>query len=74
MANIKFSKGSIKFNKRNATFSIPIGLAKQLYADANGKQDVYFSVVNNILQASVAVPDVFIPPVILKKEFFIPQK
>lgn len=74
MSSIKFTKGEIKINKKNATITIPIGIAKQLYDKANGTKDMYFTVNNGVLQASVEYPNISIPPMILNKNIFIPQK
>ncbi len=74
MANIKFLKGSIRFNKKSASFTIPIGVAKQLYDKPKGKQDAYFTVIGGVLQASVGIPNISIPQMILKPELFVPQK
>lgn len=71
---IKFTKGSIKFNKRDATVKIPLGLAKQLYEKAGGDCPVYLTVTNGILQCSPKVPDVIIPMIHLDKQYFVPHK
>ena len=74
MNQIKFTKGAIRFNKKEATISIPIGIAKELYADATGTKDVFFSVIGGVLQASVGIPDCSIPSLVLNKDLFMPQK
>ena len=74
MSQIKFTKGKIKFTKKNATIKLPLGVAKQLYEKLEGEQDVFFSVTNGILQASIQTPDCVIPSFNLKAEYFAPAK
>ena len=73
MAQIKFIKGSIKFSKRHATVKIPLSLAKQLYK-GNDNEESFATVINGILQISTKVPDVVIPMIDLKEQYFVPQK
>ncbi len=72
--NIIFKKGKIKFNKKSASFTIPIGVAKQLYDKPEGKQDVFVTVTGNVIQLSIKVPDCVIPVMVLEPKQWIPQK
>ena len=72
MPKIQFTKTKIKLNKRNATVSIPLGLAKELYGDTT-EQEGFITVINGVIQISSKKPDVVIPTMVLEKEYFVPQ-
>ena len=74
MANIKFTKGVLKFGKKTASVTIPLGLAKQLYEKAGGDCPVYLTVINGIMQLSCRQPDLIIPMVNLDERYWTPQK
>lgn len=73
---IKFVAGKIKFNTKGAVLTLPKSLAKLLYPkDADDSaRDLYMTVVNGVLQASVDKPDCVIPMLNLKPENFVPLK
>ena len=73
MAQIKFTLGKIRFNKTNATLTIPAALAKQLYK-GNKDEEIYLSSQNGILSVSTRIPDLVIPMMILDEKQWIPQK
>lgn len=72
--NIKFVRGSIRFNKKDATVKIPLGLAKQLYEKSGGNCECFITVINGIAQISPKIPDLIIPMMKLECEYFLPQK
>ena len=71
--NIKFVRGKIRFNKKNAVISVPAALAKQLYKGEK-EEESYLTVINGILSVSPRIPDVVIPMMNLAPEYFVPKK
>ncbi len=70
---VKFIKGSIKLNKKDAIITIPASMAKQLYKKKKS-EECFLTVINGILQCSIIAPDVVIPMMILDEKQWVPLK